>query len=165
MWVKLDDGFPEDDRVLDLSDKAFRLHVEALCACARNLTDGVLSVRRLHSLRASKAAVKELAECGLWISRGDGVYEINKYLVYNPSAEHVREERRKAAERQARHRESHRESQQSNGVTNAVSSPSPSRPVPSEEENPGVYPQSELQDEGATAEVKTVIEAQFGGRR
>lgn len=124
MWVKLHDGFPEDERVLGLSDKAFRLHVEGLCACARNLTDGTLSVARLRQLRATKAAIFELEACGLWRASEDGAYAINKFLDYNPSAEKVKHDRERAAKRQ----KSWRESNRSNGVTNGVSSPSPSRP-------------------------------------
>src|SRR5262245_56567510 len=49
-YVKLDDSFGEDDRVLGLTDKAYRLHIAALCACSRNLTDGEISTPRLTTL-------------------------------------------------------------------------------------------------------------------
>lgn len=102
-WLKIDDGFVEHFRVDPLSDRAFRLHVAALCHCSRNLTDGHVSTKNVRVLRArsNNAGVKhvdELLEAGLWVQNGDG-YVIRDYLDYNPSAEKVRQERSKAAER------------------------------------------------------------------
>jgi hypothetical protein len=42
-YVKLHDGFDEHPKVAGLSDKEFRTYIEALCYCARNLTDGRIS--------------------------------------------------------------------------------------------------------------------------
>jgi hypothetical protein len=107
MWIRLDDGFVEDERILGLSDKAFRLHVAALCASGRNLTDGFVSAARLHSLKALTGATQrhadELVSSGLWGANGSA-WAIRKYLDYNPSGEQVREERRKASERRAKRR-------------------------------------------------------------
>jgi hypothetical protein len=69
-YVALDDSFAEDDRAFGLTDKAFRLHVSAVCACSRNLTDGLISASRLATLRgqtqASQRHVNELVTQGLW---------------------------------------------------------------------------------------------------
>jgi hypothetical protein len=104
-WVKLDDGFAEDDAVADLSDRAFRLHVIALCYCGRRLTNGHLDRRAVKVVCAILAGgrpnrwVNELVTAGLWIPVPEGEYEINKYLKYNPSREWVEAEREKARER------------------------------------------------------------------
>lgn len=102
-WVKLDDGFVEHERIDPLSDKAFRLHLTALCMCARKLTDGYVSAKDVKVSRticgAAAKHVDELVATGVWLSTGNGTYAIRDYLQYNPSAEQVREERRKAAER------------------------------------------------------------------
>lgn len=101
-WLKLDDGFVEHERIDPLSDKAFRLHVTALCLCARKLTDGRITDKDakviLVRAGASNRHISELLDLGLWRNGGEG-YEIRDYLDYNPSAEKVREERRRAAER------------------------------------------------------------------
>lgn len=103
-WVKLTDGFPEDPRIEALSDKAFRLHVTALCYCARNLTDGRVTPKALTlssivaGTRNATAAANELVLNGLWEPNGTG-HVIPKYLEYNPSAQDVKEERRKARDR------------------------------------------------------------------
>lgn len=98
-WVRLDDGFPDDVKVEELSDRAFRLYITGLCLSARKLRDGVLSrkdqsVLTAHT-QAKKQHINELVEAGLWIRQGDNLL-INAYLKYNPPREKV-EERREAA--------------------------------------------------------------------
>lgn len=104
-WLKIDDGFAEHPKLSDLSDRSFRLHVAALCYCARNLTDGVLSPKALKVLAAVINAgrlarnLSELTQAKVWISHPDGSYSIYGYLEHNPSAEEVkakRDERRAA---------------------------------------------------------------------
>lgn len=92
-WIKLDDGFNEHPKIADLSDRAFRVHVAALCYCGRNLTDGRIpqAVVRTISL-GRRQAVSELTAAGLWHENGTG-YLINDYLDYNPSKAEVEEER------------------------------------------------------------------------
>lgn len=91
---------------MDLSDRAFRLHVAALCFCARNLTDGELAERAVRMLSASCAASKkhvtELVDAGLWVKRDDRVFEVKDFLDYNPPASKVKEEREKARARMSR---------------------------------------------------------------
>jgi hypothetical protein len=100
-WVKLTDVFPEDPKVEQLSHRAFRLHITALCHCARNLTDGRVTKKALKVVAASAGvapkAADELVGASLWEANGDG-YVIPKYLDYNPSADTVREVRAKRAE-------------------------------------------------------------------
>lgn len=102
-WLRIDDGFVDHERVENLSDKAFRLHVTAMCLCARKLTDGHLSTKDIKVARtlvgAGPRTVDELRTAGLWEQNGDDGLKVRDYLDYNPSAEDVREERRKAADR------------------------------------------------------------------
>ncbi|MFL4904871.1 hypothetical protein ACJ6WF_17190 [Streptomyces sp. MMS24-I2-30] len=89
-----------------LSDRAFRLHVSAICWCAENLTDGHISDRELPliaRLRNVKATARQLQEAGLW-DRVDGGWFIHDYLDYNPSRDQVLAERKRNAERQERWR-------------------------------------------------------------
>lgn len=99
-WVKLTDVFPEDPRVSELSHRAFRLHVTALCYCSRNLTDGHVTGNALRAIAGSagvaRSTVADLLSAGLWAQNGDGGYLIPKFLDYNPSAEQVRADREQA---------------------------------------------------------------------
>jgi hypothetical protein len=107
-WLKIDDGFCEHPKIQPLSDKAFRLHVVAMCSCARRLTDGYLTrkdvdVCRVVAGKATRRHIVELEDAGLWNPTPDG-WAINDYLRYNPSAEKIKAERQAAAERQGRSR-------------------------------------------------------------
>ena len=106
-WAKLDDEFVEHTRISKLSDRAFRLHVAAICHAARKLTDGHISETDGRILRALTKArrrhIDELLDAGVWTPNGDG-WVIRDYLDYNPSAETVKERRKKWADRQNRKR-------------------------------------------------------------
>jgi hypothetical protein len=131
-WLKIDDGFAEHPKIQDLADRTFRLHVVAMCYCARNLTDGVVSERSLRVIAAIIGAarvtrnVEQLVSAGLWIPVGGG-HRIKDFLEYNPTAERVKEERLRNRERQQRHRER-------NASRNAVTNDAPTRPVPINQE-------------------------------
>jgi hypothetical protein len=102
MWAKLDDQFPEHPRIVGLSDKAFRLHVAAICLSARKLTDGHIGTtdaRILEAITRTRAKhADELVEAGVWQVNGAG-WVIRDYLDYNPPAEQVKERRRRDVER------------------------------------------------------------------
>lgn len=105
-WVRLDDRFPSHRKVALLSDRAFRLHISAICWCAENLTDGRIADRELPlvaHVRNIKATAKQLEEAGVWDRTDDG-WVIHDYLDYNPSREQVLAERKKNAERQEKFR-------------------------------------------------------------
>lgn len=131
-WLRIDDAFPEHEKVEHLSHAAFRLHVAALCLCARLLTDGKVTENQVKKvavgcrIKPAQRYVDELVEARLWSPRVSG-WQIKDYLEYNPSADHVKEQRRRAANRQAKWRESHAGS---NGVTNDVTNAAPARPGP-----------------------------------
>lgn len=96
----LDDGFAEHPKIMDLSDRSFRLHVAALCYCNRNLTDGLLSQRGIAVLcaltSASKKHLIELVTAGVWDEyEPDGCFLIHDYLEHNPSKAEVQERRAK----------------------------------------------------------------------
>ena len=127
-WLRIDDGFAEHPKIEGLSAVAFRLHVSAMCLCARKLTDGRIGAGKDLKLLfiiagARQKHVDELVAGGLWNVTDKGL-EVNDYLAYNPPAEKVKVERSRAAERQARWRDKH------NAVTNDVTNAGPSRPVP-----------------------------------
>ena len=102
-WVRIDDGFAENPKVEDLSDKSFRLHVAAMCYAGRNLTDGFVSDRALKvcgvvaNTGRPRVHAGELVAAGLW-DRVDGGWVIHDFTEYNPTAEEVKDLRRKRAE-------------------------------------------------------------------
>lgn len=161
-WLRIDDAFAEHAKVYALSDRAFRLHVAALCYCARNLTDGLIDERGLRVIsitaKVKKASifVAELVAMGLWKVVPKG-HQVRSYLEYNPSASDVKEARRKAAERKARARENGGSHGGSHGgtdaVTDGVSHASPPHPVPSK----GSSDPLEDRESGTVVDLKTEV--------
>ena len=101
-WAKLDDQFAEHPKIVQLGDRAFRLHVAAICLANRKLTDGHISSHDgrilMASVKANRRHTDELVERRVWETNGDG-WQIRDYLQWNPDAETVKERRRKDNER------------------------------------------------------------------
>lgn len=100
-WAKLDDQFPSHPKIVRVGPEAAWLHVCAICYCARYLTDGFVpkeAVPTLSTLRQPLRLADRLVEERVWRDRGDQ-YELHDFLDYNPSREHVENERRLARER------------------------------------------------------------------
>jgi hypothetical protein len=98
-WIKLDDGFPTNPKILPLSDSAFRLYIEGLCYSGKYLTDGLLNeviVRRLGD-------PKELVEAGIW-EEVEGGYLIINYTEYQTPKAEVEKKREQSRERNERYR-------------------------------------------------------------
>lgn len=111
MWVRLDDGFADHPRVIGLSDRAFRVHVAAMCYAARHLTDGwVPSGHPSHA-----RAIAELVTAGLWMPGADGGFVIRDWSQWNPSGQTIKDRRTKDAERKRRERRSRPESDGTQG--------------------------------------------------
>lgn len=81
-WVKLDDGYPRNPKVLGLSTQAFRADITAICYCAEQDTDGLLPPAYLKTIPGRIR--EELLSTGRWDTTEDGVI-VHDYLVYNPS--------------------------------------------------------------------------------
>lgn len=137
-WAKLDDDFPNHEKVWALSDAAFRVHVAGICMCARLLTDGFVAESRLAGLtcKPRKQALQELVDARMW-KPVKGGWMIHAYLDYNPSAEKVKADREAARERQERSRQRRHGEPSSavshgvtDAVTNGVSHSDPTRPDP-----------------------------------
>ncbi len=88
-WVRLDDQFFLNPKVVALSKDATLLYLAALTYASSQQTDGALapaSVTLVRGLVGAKApAVAALVAAGLWEPDGDG-YRIHDYLDYNPAA-------------------------------------------------------------------------------
>lgn len=134
-WLRVDDGFVENPKIIELSDRAFRLHMAGLCFCARNLTDGLLTDRAVRGVCALTSATRkhiaELVQAGVWLEHG-GRFEIKDFLDYNPAAEtakRLRAERSAAGRRGAEKRWADGKSH-GNGYSNGHGKPHMPRPVP-----------------------------------
>ena len=99
MWLKTDDRFPEHRKIRRLSDGAYRLHHTAMCACAKDETDGYITKADLADMQHSERLAKyipALVDAGLWEEVDEG-WLIHDFLDYNPS--HAQQDEKRAADR------------------------------------------------------------------
>jgi hypothetical protein len=85
-WTKLSDDFSDD--CWQLSDKAFRLHVEGLLWSNRKLADLRLSKTEIRRWAKHPEAAAELVEIGWWSDKGDH-YLIIHHGTYQRTREAV----------------------------------------------------------------------------
>lgn len=111
-WVKLDDDFFSNPKVMRAGRDARDLYLAALCFCNRGLTDGHIPQEALRRLAADadidnvRDAAERLIAVGLW-DACEGGYQIHDYLEYQPSRERVvatREVRAEAGSRGGKQR-------------------------------------------------------------
>lgn len=88
-FICLDQGMPENAKILGLSDAAFRLYVEMICWCARQKSDGSIPPAKLKKAGSPKA-VKELTTGLKPLFEFDGEnWWIHDYLQHNRSATEI----------------------------------------------------------------------------
>jgi hypothetical protein len=106
-WVKIDDSFPDHPKVIGLSDKAFRVHIEGLCYCGRFLTDGFIPMAvAARFVDDDMRILAELSEAGLWREKLErNGFEIHDYLEHQSSKSEVTEKKESTRERAKRYRE------------------------------------------------------------
>lgn len=86
-YVSIDHGLPENSKVVGLSDKAFRLYIEAICYCSRQQSDGRITDAAMRRMGRPRDAV-ECLEAGLFDQYGTG-WEVHDYLRHQRSAEEI----------------------------------------------------------------------------
>src|SRR5699024_7246530 len=108
-WVKLDDGFFRNPKIVQISPESKLIYLAGLCYSGSQLTDGFIpknAVRILASdadVPASKRRIQELLDAGLWIENPHG-YSIHDYLEHNAASRDVHAKRDAARERMQRNR-------------------------------------------------------------
>lgn len=124
-WIKIDDAFADHPKVIGLSDKAFRTHIEGLCYAGRYLTDGFIpTIVAARMVQEDMAVIAELSTAGLWLEdMPNNGFRIHDYLAHQTSKKQVEEKRQSLRERQKRYRERHsdtQEPQEDDGWDNAL---------------------------------------------
>lgn len=95
-WIKLDDRCPRHPKVANLSDRAFRCWVEAMCYANEFLTDGLLPRGFISTVPA--AARTELVKARLWVVES-GETRIHGYLDHQTSRAYIEQERERNRKR------------------------------------------------------------------
>ena len=98
-WIKLDDGFPNNPKIVGLSDQSFRLYISGLCYSGKYLTDGFIP----KAVVTQFGDPTELLEKGLWEETFDGI-QIGNYTEYQTPKAEVEKKREQSRERGERYR-------------------------------------------------------------
>src|ERR1017187_777646 len=91
-FAQIDVSYFEDDRVLE-AGLACLLHLAAICACKRAMTDGTMTRRQLariapESIEDVPEAIRKLIRVGLFEDTGE-VIVIRSWYRWNDSAEEI----------------------------------------------------------------------------
>lgn len=104
-WTKLGDEF--SDETVDLTDSAFRAHVEALIWSNRKLADLIIPKKLLGRITAVDdpfAAAEELVAAGWWQDCGQTYYAGCRFPEWQMERAVVETRREQTADRVRRHR-------------------------------------------------------------
>ena len=107
-WLRLDYGFAEHRKILELAPEAVVAHLRAMCWAGRNRTDGHLPAAAA-GLYATPKIRATLVAAGVWDAMPDGSYSIHDWAEYQPPADADERARWFNAERQRRHRAGRRD--------------------------------------------------------
>lgn len=135
-WFKVDDALAFHIKALSAGNQALGLWVRAGSWSMQQLSDGFVPAPMVTALGGGHKDAKALVHAGLW-HQVDGGFQFHDWEEYQPTREQVEAERAAAAERMRQVRSGKRSGEVRANVranddgTFAVSSPSPSRPVPS----------------------------------
>lgn len=100
-WINVDDQAIDHPKLARLTDRAFRLWFAGLSYAQRFLTDGILEMGIVPSLRGYSAkTVAELVTGALW-EPCEGGYAIHDFLDWNESKAEVSKRRQRKADRMA----------------------------------------------------------------
>ena len=107
-WCKLGDEFPDDLAEVELSDTAFRLHVEGLCWTMKRESGGLIrahELRRLTAIENPETGLKELLDVEYWetIDQPRG-WLIRHHMNHQRTPEQIAKDRDDAKVRKARSR-------------------------------------------------------------
>ena len=102
-WFRVEDSFHGHPKVTDAGNAAVGLWVRCGTYSAQWLTDGFVTIKIAKGY-GNRREVEQLLASRLWVPADDG-YLMPDFLDYNPSAQQVKLERKRAAERQRRKRE------------------------------------------------------------
>lgn len=124
-WLRVDDKFPSNPKVAQLTDREFRVHMRVLCYCAEHRTQGQLPAAIWTEIVGLTPRMGDrFLAVGLWDrNRKTKQLSVHDFPAYNPKDP-------TGAERQARHRRRQRNGEVTDEVTPSRVGAG-ARPVPS----------------------------------
>ena len=94
--IRICNTAPEHEKIVGLSDRAFRVWVETICYCSRQETDGKITEAAMRRQGQPKV-IRELVSAGLLEAIPEG-YIVHDYLRHNRSKAEIQSFRESKAE-------------------------------------------------------------------
>ena len=110
-WVKLDDSFYDNPKVIIVGNEATGAYCRLLSYCGRHLTDGFIPADKFAEI-TKRPKVGETLIHNKLVEELDNGFWIPDYLDFNMESEKAQEERLKAKERMAKLRAERRTAMQ-----------------------------------------------------
>ena len=89
LYVRIDQGMPENRKIVGLSDAAFRVYIEAICWCSRQRSDGLIPAAALHRIGRPKP-IRELTDGPNPLLELDGPdWRVHDYLLHQRSSAEI----------------------------------------------------------------------------
>lgn len=147
-WFKVDDGFADHPKVVELQESpgwkgALALWTLAGSWSSRHLTDGHVPAAIVKRLGCTPKDARMLVSAGLWLD-AEGGYRFHDYTDCNPTRDEVEAKREATRKRVSKHRE--KRDCNALQVDRCNTSPVPTRPDPSQEHPSGAARAREVGD-------------------
>lgn len=101
VWLRIDDQIAHHPKFIDAGPVASWLWLCGNTYCNKYLTDGFIresALPMLGSVTNAKKWADVLVEVGLW-EKAEGGYQVHDFHDFNPTADQVKEKRRKDRDR------------------------------------------------------------------
>lgn len=167
-WVKIDDQFPYNRKIISAGIEGRSLYITALCYVSHQLTDGFIPEPVLPVLQALsgvtdvKQTASKLLEVCLW-DACEGGYMIHDYLEYNPTKDEVLKTREARKEAGAAGGRRSSESKQAKRQANAEQNSSKIQP-PTRTPSP-IDDSKESSSSDLMTELQKCVLSTFGAKR
>lgn len=125
-WLRIDDKMLRHPKILELTDREFRVYMRALCYCAEYGTAGKLTPRAARDVGITILFARKLVKIRLLDDLGNGAAQIHDWDIYNPGDPTAKQRKQRWKTKQAARLERHKNT---NG-TPQERVPTPARPFP-----------------------------------
>ena len=130
-WFKVDDGFYDHPKFLDVPNAAIGLWTKSGAWCGKHLTDGVIPASQVKRFKGTKSQINALVSAGIWVEdrseNGAKVFRFHDWNGWQPTREQKLKEREDGAERKRKSRQRKRQELQERENVTRDSHVTPSR--------------------------------------
>jgi len=100
-WVKLDDGFHDDEAIIEAGLAGAGLMALAMSWCGKKNSDGCITKAVLSQMGGTKKLIAHMVRLRLFVEVDDRTIQLRSWLKYNPTGAEVRASERAKHEKKS----------------------------------------------------------------